>query len=215
MSIRASEPCDAATVVAWDFDGVLNRNIVDGRFVWADTFEADTGHPLKGFTDAVFAEGFDDVITGRTDLRDRVDDWARKAGYAPGADALLAYWFERDALPDPDIGPVMDDLRERGVRQVIVTNNEARRARYIEREMEFGPRVEHVFASGRMGVRKPDPAYFAHVTDALGVEPERMLLIDDHPDNVMAAKTCGWRTFHFTDVSRDRLRTVLGLGVYE
>ncbi len=214
MSVPEDKAFDLATVVAWDFDGVLNRNIVDGRFVWANTFEADTGHTLKGFTDTVFAEGFNDIITGRTDLRDRVHDWANKVDYAPGADALLAYWFEHDALPDPDVGLMMDALCELGVRQVIVTNNEIRRARYIEREMGFGTRVERVFASGRMGVRKPDPAYFAHVTDVLDVEPERVLLIDDHPDNVAAAAACGWQAFHFTDVTRDRLRTTLGLGVF-
>ena len=28
-------------VVVWDLDGVLNRGIEDGRFVWSDRFEED------------------------------------------------------------------------------------------------------------------------------------------------------------------------------
>lgn len=28
-------------IIVWDFDGVLNANIVAGRFVWGDTLMAD------------------------------------------------------------------------------------------------------------------------------------------------------------------------------
>jgi putative hydrolase of the HAD superfamily len=209
--IQPNASLDRQGVVAWDFDGVLNRNIEDRRFVWADRFEADIGHSLAGFNAAIFAQGFDEIITGRQDLRDRVEAWALDVGYAGGPDALLTYWFEKDARPDTEVGELMDALAQQGVRQIIVTNNERRRAAYIEREMGFGSRVERVFASGRMGLRKPDPAYFAHVTTALDVDPARMLLIDDCPKNVPAAIRCGWQTFHFTDDTRHALRGALGL----
>ncbi|NVO58119.1 HAD-IA family hydrolase [Rhodobacteraceae bacterium B1Z28] len=202
---------DTRTIVAWDFDGVLNRNIVNGRFIWADRFEIDIGHSLNDFTEIIFRNGFDEVITGKVDLRDRIEEWARTVNYTEGADALISYWFKNDALPDTEVTMAMDMLSSRGVRQIIVTNNEARRAAFIEREMGFGNRVEHVFASGRMGVRKPDPAFFKHVTDVLEVEPKQMLLVDDCPKNVPAAVRCGWRAFHFIDHTRDQLRKVLGL----
>ncbi|WP_120632903.1 HAD-IA family hydrolase [Ruegeria sp. EL01] len=209
--IQPSGTYDPGTIVAWDFDGVINRNIVNGRFIWADTFEIDIGHSLNDFTEIIFRKGFDEVITGKVDLRDRIEDWARSVNYTKGADALLSYWFKNDALPDADVTMAMDTLSSRGVRQIIVTNNEARRAAFIEREMGFGNRVEHVFASGRMGVRKPDPAFFKHVTDTLEAEPKQMLLLDDCPKNVPAAVRCGWRAFHFTDYTRNQLRSVLGL----
>lgn len=202
---------DPHTIVAWDFDGVLNRNIVDGRFIWADTFETDIGHSLSEFTEKIFRNGFDDIITGKLDLREHIEEWARTVNYTKGADALISYWFEKDALPDAEVTAAMDMLSRRGVRQVIVTNNEARRAAFIEREMGFGNRVEHVFASGRMGVRKPDPAFFKHVTEMLEAEPKQMLLVDDCPKNVPAALRCGWHAFHFTDHTRDELHKVLGL----
>ena len=34
----------ALRVVAWDFDGVLNRNIENGVFAWSRQFEADLTH---------------------------------------------------------------------------------------------------------------------------------------------------------------------------
>ncbi|MEM9796376.1 MAG: HAD-IA family hydrolase [Pseudomonadota bacterium] len=198
-------------VIAWDFDGVLNRNVIDGRVVWPATFTQDIGHPWESFETAIFGTGFDEVITGRVDLRDRLAAWADAVGYGPGADALLAYWFARDALPDDDMLRMAAALEARGVRQVIATNNEARRAAYIEREMGFATRVERIFASGRMGVAKPDPVFFAQVTADLDVAPARMVLIDDHAGNVAAARDCGWAAFHLTDESRGDLRAYLGL----
>ncbi|WP_282120635.1 HAD family hydrolase [Ruegeria atlantica] len=209
--IQPSVTFNSHTIVAWDFDGVLNRDIMKGRFIWADTFEIDIGHSLSEFTENVFRDRFDEVITGKVDLRERIEDWARTVNYTEGADALISYWFKNDALPDAEVSRVKDILNCRGVRQIIVTNNEARRAAFIEREMGFGNRVEHVFASGRMGVRKPDPAFFKHVTDMLDAPPEQMLLVEDCPKNVPAAVRCGWRAFHFTEHTRYQLHEVLGL----
>ncbi|MCL6283189.1 HAD-IA family hydrolase [Ruegeria sp. 2012CJ41-6] len=189
-------------IIAWDFDGVLNRNIRDGVFLWAENFERDLGQSLEVFTKHVFADDFDRIITGQEDLRDRVASWADRVGFAPGPDALLDYWFSNDALPDAEVLKVQAALSARGVRHVIATNNEARRARYIETEMGFADRVAHVFASGRMGVRKPFPAFYARITETLDVAPGRMILIDDYQASVEAARAMGWQAHFFSDDSR-------------
>ena len=119
-------------VVAWDFDGVLNRNIDDGRFLWARDFERDTGRSLDGFVRATFSRDWREVMTGREDLRDRVGEWATEAGYAQGADALIDYMFTRDALPDPVTGAMLDALSAGGIRQVIATNTDDGLARSVE-----------------------------------------------------------------------------------
>ena len=194
-----------ATIVAWDFDGVLNRNIVDGRFIWADRFEQDIGHSRASFDAHVFGDNLLEVVTGRQDLRDRVQSWANKVGCKQDADALLDYWFNRDALPDPDLMGVMETLSQRGIRQVIATNNESRRTAFIEHQMGFAARVEHVFASGRIGFAKPDAQFFNHVTEALSAEPSQMLLIDDLAANTQAAARLGWSVFHYTPDSTHEL----------
>lgn len=198
-------------VVAWDFDGVLNRNCVDGRFVWAEEFERDIGHSRELFDDHIFRNDFEAVMAGHEDLRDRVALWAEAVGYADGVDALLAYWFERDVLPDPFTLSLMDRLDAGGILQVIVTNNEPLRANYIEHEMGFGTRVAHFFTSGRMGSVKPAPAFYQHVTDTLDVAPDEVFFVDDNLPNVEAATRFGWQTMHFTDETRHRLEAFLPL----
>jgi putative hydrolase of the HAD superfamily len=206
----------SATVVAWDFDGVLNRNVADGQFLWAKDFEADLRQSLLMFNRHVFDANFGDVITGREDLRDRVESWAKAVGFAGGPDALLAYWFAKDSFPDPSMLEIIKALSGHGVRQVIATNNESRRASYIENEMGYAALVEHVFSSGRMGVRKPDPAFFTLVAERLDAEPHDMLLIDDAKENVDQAARHGWRSIHFTGGAADslgrQLFKMLGIG---
>ncbi|MEL6242022.1 MAG: HAD family hydrolase [Pseudomonadota bacterium] len=57
----------------------------------------------------------------------------------------------------------MQHLNRSNARHVIGTNNERRRAAYIEDQMSFGSLVEQVFASGRIGHAKPDPEFFGHI----------------------------------------------------
>ncbi len=198
-------------VIAWDFDGVLTRNIVDGRFIWADDFEADTGQSREIFEEFIFGRDLDAILTGRQDLRDRVEAWAKSVGYAPGPDALLEYWFKKDAILDPMTLGLMDRIAQKGLRQVLTTNNENRRATYIENHLGFGARVEHIFASGRMGVAKPDTEYFRSVSTKLQVGANEILFIDDLAENISAAKAFGWQTMHFTDNTRDKLEGLLPL----
>lgn len=65
----------------------------------------------------------------------------------------------------------------------------------------------HLFNAHRLGLAKPDPAAFATVADALGVDPSSVFFTDDKPRNVAAARSAGWRAVDFTGVAT--LRTGL------
>jgi putative hydrolase of the HAD superfamily len=203
-------------VIVWDFDGVLNRNIEGGQFLWAKDFESDFGQSLSVFNHHIFDTHFDAIMTGREDLRDRVESWSKAVGFSEGPDALLAYWFEKDCFPDSSMLEIVETLSKHGFRQVIATNNETRRTGYIENEMGYAALVERVFSSGRMGLRKPDPAFFGAVTSILHVEPQNMLLIDDTKANTDQAVLLGWRSMHFIENARssfrDRLFDLLQIG---
>ncbi|MBK1616284.1 hypothetical protein CKO44_22785 [Rubrivivax gelatinosus] len=51
--------------------------------------------------------------------------------------------------------------------------------------------VEHIFLSHEIGLRKPEPAAFAYVCDALGLPPAGVLFFDDLAENVAAARESG------------------------
>ena len=197
--------------IAWDFDGVLNRNIVNGRFLWAETLEEDLGISVPAFQEAIFNDTFLEVLAGKLDLQAHIKSWLDQSGHQIGTEALLDYWFAKDDLQDPHTNALLDLLNSKGVTQVIATNNEHRRARHIERKTGYETRLHTVFAAGRMGLVKPDPAFFHHVQAKLGLAAEEILLIDDSATNVEVARSLGWDGYHFTDETRSELARYIGI----
>lgn len=193
---------DLSTIelIAWDFDGVLNRNIVNGEFIWSRHLERDWGVPVAGFQEWFFGSGrFQPLLTGQIDFLELLNEWIADHGHEIEAEAFMAYWFESDDLPDPDMVALTGTLPQR---QVIATNNEARRAAYISGPAGWGARVDGIFAAGPMGVAKPDQGFFDIIENWAGVDAGRILLVDDSRANVEAALSRGWQAFFFTEETR-------------
>ena len=197
--------------VVWDFDGVLNRNIIDGQFLWSETFEADHGVSLRHFREFVFSDEFKRILRGEKDLLDHIDEWVQASGYEGSAHDILDYWLAKDARPDPEVLRIIDAVRSVGRRNVIATNNEPRRTDYIENDMGFGNHVDNIFSSGRTKCAKPKPQFFKTVAHTLDTPVERLLLVDDSQKNVDAAADLCWQTFHFDGSDHEALRRRLGL----
>jgi putative hydrolase of the HAD superfamily len=197
------------SLIAWDFDGVLNRNFGGGKLVWHRDFETDLGASVKDFEQFMFRSGrFNDVLIGKRDVLDLLDQWIAAFNVAHSARAVLDYWLAKDAHRDTE---VLAWVRASGIRSVIATNNEARRADYIWHHMGYGAEMAQIFASGPMGVRKPGPEFFNQIEDWAGLAAEQILLVDDAEANIEAAHRRGWLAFHFTDASRNRLPGLLGI----
>ena len=193
-------------IIAWDFDGVLNRNLIDGTFVWKATFDRDIGVSAEAFSKYVFRSGrFDDVLIGKRDLIDLVAEWIEQADCAITPTAFLNYWFGKDNLPDDQTIQLLNEARTAGFINVLATNNEARRLAYIRNEMKFETRMDHFFAAGPIGHKKPEEPFFRMIECALGARGEDLFLIDDKAENVEAAKALGWHAFHFQAGDHNRL----------
>jgi putative hydrolase of the HAD superfamily len=79
----------------------------------------------------------------------------------------------------PDAAPALAELRERGVRLVVVSNWDVS---LHERLAETGlaPLVDGAVASAEIGAAKPDPAIFLHALElAGGAEPAGSLHVGD------------------------------------
>ncbi|MBU3742011.1 MAG: HAD family phosphatase [Candidatus Kapabacteria bacterium] len=58
--------------------------------------------------------------------------------------------------------------------------------------------MQRAFYSCTMGLRKPDPACFLHVTQTMGVHPDRSMLLDDSTANCASARGLGMRVIQIT-----------------
>ncbi len=80
--------------------------------------------------------------------------------------------------------------------------------RLIEAELTLSRFLNWTFVSCDTGVRKPDSRAFLGPPEALGVAPERCVLVDDRAENITAARRWGLDGIHFTDAAT--LRRDLG-----
>ena len=197
-------------IIAWDFDGVLNLNKVDGVLIWKQNFERDIGRSESEFSEFVFRSGrFSEALVGKLDVRDLVAEWVVLSGCLKSADEILNYWFDKDARPDPRTLALLQRSRQTGFVNVLATNNEARRAHYIEHEMGMAQHLDRIFAAGPMGSKKPDPRFFKTIQGALGAPASDFLLIDDAIENTEAARAQGWSAFQFEPGDYDGLEEAL------
>lgn len=186
--------------IAWDFDGVLNRAGVagaDGLFRWQHRMAAEFGLETADLALRVFGHDPRALLTGKDDILDRLEAWVRDSGFDGDAEDLLETWFLAENDADEDLKRIITQLDRAGLTQVIATNNDPRRTRFITTDCGWAETVDGVFASGEMGVMKPDAEFYAKIEAALGLEAPEILLIDDQERNTDAAEKRGWVTWQY------------------
>ena len=82
----------------------------------------------------------------------------------------------------PEVPPVLEALRARGVALAVVSNFDSRLAPLLE-TLGLASYFDAVVCSGEVGVAKPDRAIFAHALSVLGVGASEALHIGDSRAN--------------------------------
>ena len=146
-----------------------------------------------------------DVVWGRS--RDHqqsstVADLFLEAGLEHDPDLLAAYYafWEPHTLTDPEVGPLWEALRERGLAIGVLSNTIWPRAvheRIFERD---GVRhlIDGDVYSSEIPWTKPSPRAFAAAMDAVGAtDPARCVYVGDRLfDDVWGAQHAGMRAIH-------------------
>jgi epoxide hydrolase-like predicted phosphatase len=99
----------------------------------------------------------------------------------------------------PDMVELALDLRRRGYRTALITNNIKEFADGWRAMIPVDDMFEHVVDSSAVGMRKPDPRIFHLALDALGVAPEVSVFLDDAPGNIAAAEAVGMKAILVED----------------
>ena len=93
-------------------------------------------------------------------------------------------------------------VKARGVRTACVTNNIVEFGEGWRSLVPVDDLFDAVIDSCHTGVRKPDPRIYQLALDAVDVDSEAAVFLDDHPANVAAAEALGMRGIV---VGQDRL----------
>ena len=182
-------------VILFDIGGVLLTNGWDHceRAVVLDQFHVDKGEFEKRHSEAndLWER---DVISARTYLDETVFYEPRSFGYEDFLNAIFAQSVE---LPEGALG-ILRELAASGRYMLGCLNNEAREPNEY-RFREFGLRqcFDVALSSCFIGMRKPKPEMYRRAIDIIGKPPQRILFIDDRPENAASAAATGMKTIWF------------------
>jgi len=105
-------------------------------------------------------------------------------------------------------------LRADGYKTAVLTNNAKEVGDNWRAIVPVDDLFDLVIDSSWVGMRKPNPAIYTHTAAELGVEPERCVMLDDAPGNVLGAEAAGMRAILVgldIEPALAELDTVLGL----
>ena len=146
-------------------------------------------------------------------------DWARfDLGLIAEADLALRI-AGRTGVPSASIHRVIDaipshlqpqaptlallrHLQARGYRLYYLSNMPRPYADHLERCNAFMADFADGIFSCRVGLMKPHAAIFALAERRFGIDPANTLFIDDHADNVAAARRRSWQALQFAEAGQ-------------
>jgi len=189
--------------VIWDFGGVLTTS----PFEAFARFEKERGLPADIIRRTNAANHFENAWAKFE--RAEVDLATFDTLFAAESLALGAEVRGRDVVPllSGDPRPEMVEALRRVKQQFktgCITNNlpanaigsSGGRALYIAETMAL---FDHVIESAKIGLRKPDPRIYRMMTDALGVDPNNCVYLDDLGVNLKPAREMGMTTIKVID----------------
>lgn len=120
-------------------------------------------------------------------------------------DEFMACMFDYSRVLPHGAMPILKELSAAGQYLLGSLNNEARELNEYRFKV-FGLRdyFDIALSSCYLGLRKPDLAIYQRAIDIVGGPPERILFLDDRPENVAGAEAAGLTALRFT--SADALR---------
>lgn len=189
-------PDTGIRAVLFDFGGVLSES----PFTAFGRYETENGLP-EGFVRSLnatdhHANAWARLERGEVSLVEfgqLFEDEARAAGYEIDAAAVLGLL---GGAPRPAMIEAVRLARERYL-VALATNN------FLSARSPGGSAAgvlelfDDVFESSRLGVRKPEPAFFERCCTQLGIAPHEAVFIDDLGINLRPARELGMTTIKF------------------
>jgi putative hydrolase of the HAD superfamily len=191
-----------------DFGGVLTSPLLDS-FV---AFQRASGIPLEALGKAMVAitaaEGANPLFElelGRVSeaefLSKLGEQLSRDLGRRVELDSFGERYFE-NLHPNERMISYMRELKDRGYRMAICTNNVREWDRLWRAKLPVDAIFDVVVDSAFVGSRKPEPRIYEITLERLGVAASKALMIDDIESNCRAAEELGLRAVWFRDTER-------------
>lgn len=124
------------------------------------------------------------------------------------AELCLSHWHEYNISPKPGMEELVRDLKEAGYR-IYLCSNASHRLRVFENQIAGSRYFDGTLVSAEEKLLKPDPAIYRRLFEKYSLLPEESFFIDDLPENIEGARTCGMDGYCFADGDVEKLREYL------
>jgi len=106
--------------------------------------------------------------------------------------------YVEDSIINSQVLKWCDDFRKRGYRVGLLSNTHEEHIQLNQNRGIF-EHFDTCLFSSRIHTRKPETEAYQALWQALGVEQQQLVFVDDRPENVAAAKTLGIQAIEYTN----------------
>ncbi len=192
--------------VVFDLGGVLID--WDPRHLYRRIFRGDEAAMERFLAEVCTPEWNEEQDAGRSFAEGVALLQARHPEHRDRIAAFHLRWDEMLAGEIPGATEILRDVKAAGNPVYALSNWSAETWPIAERRFEFLSWFDGVVVSGRIGLRKPDPAIFQHLLERFDLEAEHTLFVDDSERNVEAARELGFEALRFESAPQLRRKLV-------
>jgi putative hydrolase of the HAD superfamily len=188
--------------LALDVDGVLLDSDRGVAGHWSCELERRHGITRTQLREAFFDRCWDDIVNGRRAIEDGLTEALEVIGASVDCESVLSCWFEADSVPVNSAIALAKRVAQSGVRLVLATNQEHRRAEFLRQRLGELLPIDAVLYSADLGHQKHESAFFELASRRLGLsfdQGDRVVFVDDLLLNVETAAAAGWNAVLVTE----------------
>lgn len=128
------------------------------------------------------------------------DQW----GLRLSEEEFLDFWFSAEKVV-PEMVELAGELKKRGLKLFILSNNFAERAQYYQENFVFLRELfDKIYYSWQTGLVKPNAHALRVVLQENNLQPDECVYFDDSKANVYIARELGIRAYEFKDAHQVR-----------
>lgn len=136
-----------------------------------------------------------DFVTGKKDLKNHIAAHPEIWQWGGTPESLMDYWFKSEDNRNEPLLTVIKQLRSKGIKCYIATEQEKYRTDYLKNTM-FAGEFDGCFSTCDIGYKKSNPQYFESVLTKLKqttptLTPKDVIYLDDSANKLDAAKLVG------------------------